>query len=160
MIRLLGIGMIAVSTAVFGISYASSLYHELRVLRAFWHLTERIRSRIECFCQPLSDIYPGFSDPTLEACGFTEELQRSGFTVALCKCKGALGLRPAYFAMLAEYGEGLGKSFAEEQLRHCQKYQKELENAVKHLEEELPTRAKLIRTLSLAVAAMAVILLL
>jgi len=160
MIRLCGIGMIAAASVAFGLSYSASLRHELLLLRAFLRLIERIRARIECFCEPLDDIYRGFSDPTLDACHFTEELCRSGFTVALCKCKGTLGLSAEHFALLAECGEGLGTSFSEEQVRHCERYGRELAAAIGRQEELLPTRLRLARTLSMAVAAMTVILLL
>ena len=159
MIRLCGIGMIAAASVAFGLCYTASLRHELLVLRAFLRLLERIRTRIECFCEPLGDIYRGFSDDILDGCHFTEELCRSGFTVALCKGKGALGLSAEHFSLLAECGEGLGKSFSEEQVRHCERYQKELTVAIRRLEERLPTQARLARTLSVAIAAMTVILL-
>ena len=159
MLKYLGILLIAAVTAGYGGLCAYSLKKEALVLNGFLLLARRIRTRIECFRQPLSEIYRDFSHPALDGAGFTEELRESGFTAALCKTKNSLGLREELFALVGEFGNELGKSYSEEQVRHCERYILRMEEALVGLEEELPRRRKTVRALSAAAAVMAVILL-
>lgn len=160
MIRLLGIGLIAVILAGTGFCYGKATREEIRRWEGFLKLVRLIRSRISCFRQPLAVIYADFSDEALDACGFTEELKKGSFSQALAKTKDTLGLRTELIAILSDFGGELGKSHADDQIQHCNRCLHQMEEALAMLETERPEKTRLVRTLSFAVAAMATLLLL
>ncbi len=160
MIRLFGLALIAVATFGFGALYADLLQKEIRRWEGFLSLGETVRSRICSFRQPLSEIYRDFSDEALDACGFTARLRESGFPAALCACREALGLRPPLVALLSDFGERLGKSYTEDQLRLCDRFLTEGGQWLTRLKADQPGKARLARTVSAAIAALSFILLL
>ncbi len=158
-VKILGILLIFTAAVGFGASYSSSLRREYERMLGFLRLARLIRTRIECFNQPLSEIYNDFSDDALDACGFTEELKRSGFVTALCKYKEALGIRGETLTMLYSFGSELGKSFSSDQVKHCDRYIEVISEKAAELEKELPQKTKTARVLSAAAAVMAAIVL-
>ena len=160
MIRLFGILLIAGGMTGAGFLYGLSIKTEIRRWEAFLRLARLIRSRIDCFRQPLSAIYADFSDEELEACSFTEELRKGSFSLALAKTKDNLGLRSSLLDLLSEFGQELGKSHAEDQIRHCDHCIRQMEEALASLRAECPEKLRLTHALSLCFAAMAVLLLL
>ena len=158
MIRLLGILIIAASTAAFGISFALSLRQEYRAFSSLLRLARLIRERIACFRQPLGEIYAEYDDPFLQSCGFLAVLRKEGLLLALQKRGTALGLRRELLSLVTEFGQGLGERFANEQLRHCDRCLARMEEALTSLEKELPARTRLVRTLTVASALLTVIL--
>lgn len=60
MIKIVGILLISVAAIGFGMLYSYSLRLEYKRLLGFQKLISLIRTRIECFNQPLSEIYIGF----------------------------------------------------------------------------------------------------
>lgn len=160
MIGWIGIGLTAVSALAFGSLYVGQLQSESHRIEGFLRLIRFIRGRIECFHQPLSRIYSDFSNEALNACGFLPVLRRNGFSVALAQTQDRLGLSQDMVAILGHFSSELGKSPVSEQIRHCDRTLRELEEEYARHLNTLPTRIKLARTLSAAAAAMAVILLL
>ena len=154
-----GIVLVAAGIGGAGFLYATSLREELRRAEAFLRLAHRIRARIACFRQPLSAIYEEFSDEVLDNTPFGEALRTGGFAEALAKCGDGLGLPPSFMALLYDFGQELGRSSAEEQIRHCDRCIGNMEEAVEALRREYPVRSRLSRTLSLCLAAMAALLL-
>ena len=159
MVKTLGIIMIFIAATGFGASYSRALREEYERMLGFCRLARLIRTRIECFNQPLSEIYLDFSDGALDSCGFSEELKKSGFVVALCKCKASLGIRGETLTMLYSFGSELGKSFADEQVKHCDRAVARMSEKAAELEKELPQKAKTAMVLSAAAAVMAAIVL-
>lgn len=160
MIRLMGILLIIGGTVGAGFLYAAAVKEEMRRFEGFLKLARLIRSRIECFRQPLASIYADFEDEALEACHFCEALRQGDFLLALSKTKDDLGLRPALIDLLADFGGELGKSHAEDQLRHCDRCIGQMEETLAVLRAESADKIRLSRALSLALAAMVTILLL
>lgn len=160
MIRLFGILLLVSGTVGAGFLYAETVKEELRRLEGFLKLARLIRSRIECFRQPLAAIYADFEDEALEACGFIPALRQGDFLLALAKTKDALGLRPALIDLLADFGSELGKSPTGDQIRHCDRCIEQIEEALSALRAAGADRIRLSRVLSLALAAMVTILLL
>ncbi len=159
MIKLVGCIFILMAAGGFGLLYAGSLKEERERLRGFYRLACLIRTRIECFNQPLSEIYCDFSDEALDPIGFTEFMREKGFDQALCLTKGRLGLRDELYSLVLEFGKELGKSYSSDQLRHCERYISLFENKLKELDSELPSRAKLVGVISCAAAVLTVIIL-
>lgn len=158
MITSIGAVVTCLSVIGFGHSYGVSLKKESRNLRALILLTDRIRARIECFRQPLNDIYDGFSNDELDSIGFTQDLKTSGLSFALVKHKSALALKNDTFALLSEFAGSVGKSYADEQVRLCTDLKQALETRLFLMEKELPIKTRLGLTLSAAAAAMTAIL--
>ncbi len=160
MTEILGILLVAGGILGGGFFYAASIRAEVVNMEAFLRLARHIRSRIACFRQPLAAIYADFSDPALDRCHFMEELQKGSFLPALEKKKDMLGLRPELIHLLSDFGSELGKSGAEDQIRHCDRCIAEMETALTALKAAYPDRVRLARSLALCFAAMAALLLL
>ena len=154
------IGTVLTCLCIIGLgrSYSLHIKKEIANLRALILLIERIRARIECFRQPLCDIYDGFSNDDLDRIGFTDDLKANGLSFALIKHRGALGLRNDTFLLLNEFALSLGKSYASEQVRICLDVKESLSDRLSQLERELPSKSRLSLTLSAAAAAMTAIL--
>ncbi len=80
-----------------------------RRIEGFCRLVGFIRSRIECYDQPLHEIYEEFEDEALEACGFLEKLRRDGFCSALEQTKDVC-VDEELTHCLSEFSLQLGKS--------------------------------------------------
>ena len=74
MISTVGIGVLSLSIIGFGFSYNRGLKNEKECVEGLIQLTERINTRIKCFRQGVSEIFDGFSNPFLDATGFTANL--------------------------------------------------------------------------------------
>ncbi len=160
MTEITGILLIVGSILCGGFFYTASIKEEVRRMEGFLRLARLIRTRIACFRQPLSVIYADFSDEALDRCRFTEELRKGDFLLALLGKKDVLGLRPELIHLLTDFAQELGKSGAEDQIRHCDRYIAEMEAALASLRTACPDRIRLARSLSLCSAAMVALLLL
>jgi hypothetical protein len=141
-----------------GFFHSLHLKNNIRVVRDFIKLAERIKSRIDCFRQPLCDIYEGFSSEVLDRIGFTSDLILSGLSFALVKNRSALCISDETFELLYEFSQSLGKSYASEQVKLCSELIRSLESRLEKLENDLPSKSKLSITLCCAAAAMTAIL--
>ena len=157
MIRLLGAVLTITASLGVGVLYSLLLKKEYRVALGFVSLFRLIRARIECFEEPLHEIYGDFDDDALTSCGFTDALRESGFVPALARCRASLGLSEAMFSLLSEAGNGLGKSSTPEQIRHCDRYIALLEDEAAKMQSELPKRRKAAGALSSALGIMTAI---
>lgn len=160
MMRIIGIILICAAAAGSGLLYAAALNEEYGKMLGFVRLIRFIGTRIECFSQPLMTVYADFSDPVLDACGFTAALREDGFTPALCRLRDTLCLDDAVFGLLSEFGDGLGKSFSDDQVKHCARYADMLSEKASELERSLPGRKKTALAVSASLAVMAAIILL
>jgi hypothetical protein len=157
MLTVIGTAAVCLSAIGLGTSYASSLRHERDVLLALLSLCQRISTRIECFRQPLPDIYRDLEDGRLDP-QFLSDLKESGLSYALVKNKRRLCLSHEIYGELCAFASELGKSYADGQIRLCRECTLRLKNASEELEGRLPSRVRLSLTLSAAGAAMAAIL--
>ena len=157
MLTVMGTVAVCISAVGLGVSYAHSLKRQRDSITALLSLCERIRMRIECFRQPLPDIYEGFDDDRLDA-QFLYDLKESGLSYALTKNRRRLSLSPELYGSLCSFSSELGKSYAEGQIRLCHECILALKGAIAELEAKLPSRVRLSLTLSAATAAMAAIL--
>lgn len=158
MISIIGTVITCLSLISFGYSHIIALRKERQNLRGIISLVDRIRTRIECFRQPLADIYEDFSCECLDLMGFTNDLKESGLTFALMKNKSSLAIDNDAFALVSEYSRSLGKSYADDQVRLCIDCKEKLERHLEKIEGDLPQKTRLSLTLSAAAAAMTAIL--
>lgn len=117
-----------------------------------------IRSRIECYNQPLYEIYKEFEDDALEDCGFLEKLRNEGFSSALERYKD-IETSEELIHHLSEFSSQLGRSLSSEQIKNCDAMIYYLNECLCKERERLPQKIKLIKAVSVAVAAMVVIVL-
>lgn len=160
MLSVIGTVLICSSVLGFGFYYVSSYTNEKECLTELLSLIKRIKTRIECFKQPLPDIYADFSSPTLDRIGFSSTLKESSLDFALNKHRKSLQIRNSIFTALNEFSTSLGKSYSNEQLDLCRSYISRLENELSEIEKELNTKTKLGLTLSAAIASVCAIMLL
>lgn len=158
MIAAVGILILSLSLLGFGFSYSSVLKAEKESIDGLIQLTERIRSRIECFRQPLDEIYEGFSHRHLEGIGFTDDIKKHGLFFAL-KSKGRLlGISSDILEASKKFASDLGKSYSIDQIRLCEAYLDELKKEMSNIEGSLSQKTKLSLSIAGAAAAMAAIL--
>lgn len=158
MIAAVGILILSLSLLGFGLSYNSVLKAERESIDGLIQLAERLRSRIECFRQPLDEIYEGFSHKHLDSIGFTDHLKRSGLSNALGNKGKLLGISTDMLEKSKKFSSDLGKSYSAEQIRLCQAYLDELKKEMSNIEGALNQKTRLSLSLAGAAAAMAAIL--
>ena len=157
--KLIGIAIIFICSAAAGFGYTAMLKQRQKYLDGLIKLVRFIRVQIECFSSPLDIIYADFTDEVLDKCGFTEILKNSGLSTALEQKKETLALTDDTFELLSNFSSELGKSFSDEQVKHCDRYISVLEETASEYAKELPKKCKTVKTLSLSVGAMAALLL-
>ncbi len=153
-------GVLLISGTFFGmgISYCRALTYELDIIRGFTSLVKMIKTRIECYCQPLPEIYRDFSYKSLDELGFTKELRESGFEFAYSKYKDVIADSEQAQRALGELGRELGKTPSTDQLEVCRRCLDILYDVERGLDSELPQRKKLSTALCLMAGLMTVIL--
>ena len=127
-------------------------------LFGFCKLISSIRSGIENYSLPLEEIYSGFEDEALVKCGFLSVLRKSGFAAALEK-SDLSGMGEGAKAALVSLSTRLGKRPAQDQIRLCDSALSVLEKDLSKERDGLPQKLKIVRTVTLTVAMMAVIIL-
>ena len=160
MLSVIGTALICSSVLGFGFYYVSSFNREKECLSELLTLFKRIKTRIECFKQPLSDIYADFSSPALDRIGFNTDLKESSLDFVLSKHRKSLQIRDSIFTILHEFASSLGKSYASEQIDLCRTYISRLEDELSEIEKDLNTKTKPGLTLSAAIASVCAIMLL
>lgn len=158
MISVIGIALLSASIIGFGLSYGSALKAEKLCLEELILLCDRIHTRIECFRQPLPDIFRNFSSPYLDGCGFNSILKEKGIKAAVAALAPYLPVTVKTEELLKELSTKLGSGYAEEALKLCARVKNDLRGELALLNKSFPSRMKLSLTLSFAAAAMAAIL--
>ena len=98
------------------------------------------------------------SDEMLEKCGFLNDLKKNGFEPALKKCDLS-GIGDGAKDALFTVASGLGKSPKQDQIRLCDSALSELERDLQKERDMLQGKLKIVRTVTLTAAMMAVIIL-
>ncbi|MBE6582343.1 MAG: hypothetical protein E7648_03670 [Ruminococcaceae bacterium] len=158
MISTVGIGVLSLSIIGFGFSYNRGLKNEKECVEGLIQLTERINTRIKCFRQGISEIYDCFSNPFLDATGFTAALKEKGMTYALESSGDKLTLGHDIMFESKKFADRLGKSYYDEQLTLCENYLSFLKGKYDEICRGLPTKTKLSLSLSFAISALSAIL--
>lgn len=158
MLAALGATILSASILGFGVSYNSHLSSQAKSLKELLGLLQTISTRIECFHSPLHEIYRDFSSAHLDKIGFTDDLKKNGLAFALIRSRSRLSLRASTFNSLSELASCLGKSYADDQIKTCNRYEEILRTDLARVEKELPNKMKLSLCLSAAGALMIAIL--
>lgn len=157
MLKPIGLALIFIVCAYTGYEASAIMRHKLRMTEAFISFLTYIKSQIEFFSAPLSDIYESFHHETLDKCRFTDDLRLYGFAPALEKIRYSL---PAdVYESLTGFLTGLGKSVKQCQIDLCDYHINDLYDKCKALKESLPQKTKLYTSLSVMAGLTAVIIL-
>ncbi|MBR5453789.1 MAG: stage III sporulation protein AB [Clostridia bacterium] len=159
LLKLIGALFVAASSFVLSNHLCSRLTRERDELESFINLISRIRLDISCFSRPLTEIYSGFSSPSLDSIGFTEALRGSGFYGAIRECAFRLSLSDSAKELLASFAEGLGQGYREDEIKRCDHTLSFLDEEYKKCLEALPGKSKLIRSLSVTFGISVIIIL-
>ena len=143
-----------------GIGYSASrrAKEALEASRALLSLIRFIRGQIESFCLPREQIFSRFEHSYLARTGFLDALLEHGSLTLALECLPCLP--PEVAALVTAFDGELGKGYQAEQLRLCDYYIDALSAYIDEGSGTLPSRTKVTRTVSLAGAAMLVLLLL
>ncbi len=153
MIRVLGLSLIAVSPAVFGMVLAHSEQKKPAALAALIRLIEHIRLEIEHFYTPRAELLDRFSDPVLEENGALcamraclQDASGNSFSAFLSENANGFGLDADARAVLDAFVRALGTTELSEELNRARAVIEELEKRAKQVREETQNRVRLDRS--------------
>jgi stage III sporulation protein AB len=153
-----GLSLIFAVSILVGQEASAISRRQLRMTEALISLTAYIKGQIEFFSAPLVEIYGGFSNETLEKCGFITVLRKEGLSAALEEIRPSLP--PDVYDSLAAFASGLGKSVKQSQLDLCEYHIEALRASYTEQKEALPKKTRLYTSLSVMAGLTAVIILL
>ncbi|MEE0970429.1 MAG: stage III sporulation protein AB [Clostridia bacterium] len=116
-------------------------------LSAISELVGFIYKKIEAFNMPVPDILRSADPVLLKNCGFADELEFSALL-----SRDDLYIDEKTKSYLYDFSAGLGRSYRDEQLRHCAYYLSELEAYSKVQKADYPKKRRMILTLSVCAA--------
>ena len=159
MLRIAGAVCILIGAVILSAYTAEIPIRRLREQEAYLAFLQFVREQISCFCTPTEQIYLRCDEPRLLENGFLPRLRDgAGYEEALRASFHRL--TPASYRLLLRFGEGIGRSYREEQLRLCDESIRTLSEQTDRVREEAPNKQKVYRTLTLCCALMALLLLL
>ena len=156
--RYIGLALISAALLLGGFARGRKCREECDILSGICRLISAIRSGIEGYGMPLCEIYASFNDKALADCGFLDELRRSDFTTSLEKTDFPF-LGDGTRTLLKDFSLDLGRSPAEDQIRLCEATLSVLEAELNAKREALPGKLKVVRTVTLSMTFMAIIIL-
>lgn len=159
--RVFGIALILLAALFFSAEF--SRYQKKRIAEGdgFLHLFSHLRGEILCRLEPVADCFAGFRDEALERAGFLRALREcENLGAAMEATEKKLSLCEEEKKTLLRFCLGFGRGYREEELRRIDAALEEFERQVAQDKRELPRLARLVRTLSAALALGIVILLL
>lgn len=155
--KLIGSLLILCGGIALGLALAAYERRRCRQAEGFLALLRHIRLQIECFSLPVKRILSGCDGKLLADCGVESE-SLSDFHTLLRETR--LYVPEEFCRLLWDFGERLGASYREDQLRCCDYFTERLIPWCDRLRTELPRREKMMLLLPIALAAMLVLLLL
>ena len=151
--------MLAVACAIAVREMSRQNSRRLAECEGFLDLLRLIRARISNFSEPLDAIYSDFSNPALDALGFTAALSRDGFAAALDECRERSALDRETMTLLCAFARELGMNYRTEQLASCDRYIAELEGRREYSRTESARKTKLACSLTVTFGLMLIIVL-
>jgi len=161
-IRISGIALLAIAVLAISYSACSVSRDRLRFAGAFIALITRLRGLIEFNRGELSELYPvcsGGGTESLEKYGFLIDAKILGWNIALENIAGRIFIAKETLGVLQEFGDTLGKTDTEDQLRNCDRALSRLNEIIAINRPEQIRQQKLYRTLGIS-AALAIFVLL
>ena len=154
MIRTIGMAVLFFTGAYAGYWASMNLRKRIKLTESLLSLVRYIENKIKYFNLPLPDIYRDYNDPCLQKSGFMTALS-DGWESALEQIDIDSGAK----IILTEFARHLGKSVGEEQEGNCRLCAAALEEHIRTLKEDFPSRRKVYCSLGVSAGMLAVILL-
>lgn len=150
--------------AVYGGRLVSRTYKcHVQALEEFILLIKFIMNRIEYFRTPLLEIFDMYMENNccgvLGSCGFLRELKKLGWNASLKKYWKKLCINEGEYHTLFRFGNELGVSGSEEQIKNCEYCLARLESEYKKAGASLNREIKLASALSIGIGLMIIIIL-
>ncbi len=152
-------GALILAFSGFGAAFMinSRLLRSLKQTEAVIAFIRFIRSQVECFALPASDIISACDKELLRSCGFEGAVPPTELVTLI----DSFGISDGETASLARgFAEGFGKGYREEQIKECDYYIELLRERRQAIAEALPAKRKVNSTLCVASALALIILLL
>ena len=148
--------MLALGGALAAYSANSALARSAERLVALVAFLRFVRSEVECFALPASDIIASCDKGLLARCGFEGEIPPRDM-LSLVRMLTIEDTEAR--SLVLRFAEGFGQSYREEQIRECDYYISLLRQRAEQLSAAVPTKRRLNSTLCIS-AALALIILL
>lgn len=127
----------------------------LSQIKGWISLVRYVRTQIECFSAPVSEILSRCEPDALRACGYA----RDGIPEGLCSLlEGCEILDGETEKIISDFAGEFGRSYREEQVKRCDYYLSLLDSRRAAIQSQLPSKKKLNATLCIAGALAIVIL--
>ncbi len=159
MLKLVGAALLTLGGWGIGCLLAAQERRRVTEIEAILDFLRYIRVQIMTFCRPRGELFASYHNEFLETVGFSERLRTTGrITEALSAplLSGDKEMR----AWLTAFDAELGTSYTEGQIAACDFYIARVEEHLAARREEMPTRTRVRRTVSLVAAVMVALLLL
>lgn len=156
---------IALFSLLFGALFISrefSKYQKKRLseYEGFYALATYMRTEISCFLSPVGEWSAGFSDDALERTGFLSAMRESeDLEKAFLKAAPKMSLSEVAREDLLRFCSAFGKGYADEVVRLIDSFREKFSEHIDREREEIPRSQKLVRTLCIAFAVGASIVL-
>ncbi|MBQ8689510.1 MAG: hypothetical protein IJ515_04015 [Clostridia bacterium] len=125
----------------------------LLLCEEFYRFLSHMRLQISCYLRPADELYLGFESKALDDIGFIGAL-KDGCSIGEAYKKAArkISLPTEVDRVLLSLFSSLGGSYLEEEIKLIDSHREELSVLLEREREESPKRAKMIRTLSVAIS--------
>lgn len=159
-IRWCAVGLIMLSAILLGREYSAYADRQVREREGFIALLLHIEREIGRSLSYGLGLWRGFSDPSLERCGFLP-LLREGCSPedAFFKCSPKLALSGEIKEKLQSFFSDFGKGYKDGEIKGIERLRGELESDLNALRPELEKNKRVINALLLGGAASAAIML-
>ena len=154
--KFIGAFLILISAILWAAATVQAEKKRLAVLRLFVRLVQDIRSRIEHFNLPISEILAQSESELVK--NFLAVRPSSDLSFERLLEKEGTGLCEKEKALLEEFSRALGRSYREEEIKTSRFFSEKLEKICTEKEKELEGRRKMTFTLSICFALAVIIL--
>ena len=154
MIKILGLSLVFLAFTGTGAGMAKGLENELHTAKELLLLIRKIGTEVRCYKRPLPEILANFESEHLD--DFVKTLGETGFSNAFSQ----LSADPAVYKICCPFFDGVGRCSAEECNRLETECAASLSQWIEETGESVMQKMKVYRSLGLAGAMIAVILLL
>ncbi len=144
---------------MFSKEYETFLSSRISVLIGFSELLKHIRTRVDCFQEPISDLMSGFENEALERSGYLKAATVGDISNAYFEREGELSLSADAKKILFGFFKDFGEDYRDGTLRLTDEAIASLDALQKKESMAAESSLKVCRTLAVALALGAVILL-
>ena len=165
--RLIGAALVFFAAFSCGLFAGKCEQKRIDEAEAFLSLFEYIKNQVSYFLTPTKQMYKGFANDVLENIGFLEKLRShendeiyfDAWGEAFRACEGSLHLSAEEEKIILGFGECIGKSDGNMQIKSFDYYIGLLSSELEKARTLVAKNKKVYRTIGFAIGAMAAILL-